>query len=55
MKTNYDKFYNVVAAALETGNMEGAADRMATAYDYLGEIEGTRLEVELTKDYYQFT
>jgi hypothetical protein len=55
VKTNYDKFYNAVAAALETGNTEEAGVRMANAYEYLGESEGEKLERELTADYYEFT
>jgi hypothetical protein len=51
----YNAFYNLIAIALETGNQERAGDHMRDAYLELGVSDSTRLERELTQDYYAFT
>jgi hypothetical protein len=47
-------FYNLIAIALETGNVERAGDHMRDAYEELG-VDAQKLERELTNDYYEFT
>lgn len=54
-QAKYNAFYNLIAIALETGNVARAGDHMRDAYLELGVSDSARLERELTADYYAFT